>query len=117
MTKGRTRTKNRLRKRTKTRSYRGGTYESFTPSDLKKTDKITDVGSSDIKYEKFNKHMLTNAQGERRELDNDYAKWRQDESTRIDTEIDNLQREIDNLKIEKRELRCTRKNMFGFGGR
>ena len=84
---------------------------------MKKTDNEFEDASGDIKYEKFNKQMLTDAQGERRELDSDYTKWRQSECARIDAEIDNFQREIDSLKLEKRKLRCTRKNMFGFGGR
>ena len=119
MTKARTRTrtKNRLRKRTKTRSARGGTYESFDKIDLKKAAnerKLFDHTSSDTTYEKFSKQMLTEAQGERQELDSDYTKWKQTECSRIDNEIESHEREINRLKQEKKELRCVKKNVFGF---
>ena len=106
-TRTRTRTKNRLRKRTKTRSARGGTYESFPPRDLTKQ-------AEGLKYEKFSKPMLEMVQSERKELDDYNIKLKQTECSRIDSEIDSHEREIVRLKLEKKELHCTRKNMFGF---
>ena len=107
MTKARTRTKSRLRKRTKTRSARGGVYTSFSPRDLTKQ-------AEGLKYEKFSKPMLEMVQSERKELDDYNLKLKQTECSRIDSEIDSHEREIVRLKLEKKELHCTRKNMFGF---
>ena len=53
MTKARTRTKSRLRKRTKTRSARGGVYTSFSPRDLTKQ-------AEGLKYEKLNCKICCN---------------------------------------------------------
>jgi hypothetical protein len=102
-----TRTKSRLRKRTKTRSARGGVYTSFPPSDLKK-------GTEAIKYEKFGKTELERVQSERKELDDYNTKLNQTECSRIDNEIESHEREITRLKLEKTQIRCTRKSMFGF---
>ena len=112
MRKSRTRAKNRLRKRRKTR--RGGTYESFTSTDLKKAaeQRQRDTAVEIPSYETFSKSMLAKAQDERQELD-DYHK--QTECSRIDEEIGGHEREIAShkqeiyrLKIEKRGLRCSR---------
>ena len=118
MTKSRTRvrTKNNFQKRRKTRSARGGTYESFT--DLKKADDERKLAEErkllEPTYEKFSKPMLAEAQGERQELDSYYTKWKQTECSRIDDEIESHQREIARLKQEKKEIRCVKKNIFGF---
>jgi hypothetical protein len=58
--------------------------------------------------------MLAEAQGERQELDSYYTKWKQTECSRIDNEIESHQREIARLKQEKKEIRCVKKNIFGF---
>jgi hypothetical protein len=115
MTKTRTRAKNRFQKRSKTR--RGGTYESFTALLKKEAEERKLAEERELvepTYEKFSKPMLAEAQGERQELDGYYTKWKQTECSRIDDEIESHQREIARLKQEKKEIRCVKRNIFGF---